>query len=197
MHESLSQKLRVLRAQKGWTLTEAARRAHVGRDTLSDLERGRQHPFMPTLAKIAQGYGVPVEDLLVEEEPALLGKGDASAPGQAEDPNEWLLGLFRDAEAAYRPDGIPLDWSAETFDRIISRLGETAIRAAGIDLRAGNQERAVEMLRLLVQVTINLEARKARLEEPTRAPERPQTKLPREDLGDPEALDKELDRHAA
>jgi transcriptional regulator with XRE-family HTH domain len=60
-----------LRAQRGMTLVEAAEQAGVGRDTLSDLERGRRHPVMPTLAKIAQGYGVPVEDLL--EEPALAG----------------------------------------------------------------------------------------------------------------------------
>jgi len=53
------------------TLVEAAEQTGVGRDTLSDLERGRRHPVMPTLAKIAQGYGVPVEDLL--EEPALAG----------------------------------------------------------------------------------------------------------------------------
>jgi transcriptional regulator with XRE-family HTH domain len=57
------------------TLVEAAEQTGVGRDTLSDLERGRRHPVMPTLAKIAQGYGVPVEDLL--EEPALAGKDEA------------------------------------------------------------------------------------------------------------------------
>ncbi len=53
-------------------MIEAAEQAGVGRDTLSDLERGRRHPVMPTLAKIARGYDVPVEDLL--EEPALAGK---------------------------------------------------------------------------------------------------------------------------
>ena len=68
---SLAERLRVLRAQRGMTLVEAAEQVGVGRDTLSDLERGRRHPVMPTLAKIAQGYGVPVEDLL--EEPALAG----------------------------------------------------------------------------------------------------------------------------
>jgi transcriptional regulator with XRE-family HTH domain len=61
---SLAERLRVLRAQRGMTLVEAAERTGVGRDTLSDLERGRRHPTVPTLAKIAQGYGVPVEDLL-------------------------------------------------------------------------------------------------------------------------------------
>jgi transcriptional regulator with XRE-family HTH domain len=87
-HESLPAKLRVLRARQGLTLIEAAERLGIGRDTLSDLERGNRHPVMPTLAKIARGYGVPVEDLL--EEPALagVGQGKADAPqdtGQPED----------------------------------------------------------------------------------------------------------------
>jgi transcriptional regulator with XRE-family HTH domain len=52
------------------TLIQAAERLGIGRDTLSDLERGNRHPVMPTLAKIAEGYDVPVEELL--EEPASL-----------------------------------------------------------------------------------------------------------------------------
>jgi transcriptional regulator with XRE-family HTH domain len=76
MHESLPAKLRVLRARQGLTLIEAAEKLGIGRDTLSDLERGRRHPVMPTLAKIAEGYGVPVEELL--EEP--VGAGKAEAP---------------------------------------------------------------------------------------------------------------------
>src|SRR5215218_11014006 len=79
---SLAERLRVLRAQRGMTLVEAAEQTGVGRDTLSDLERGRRHPVMPTLAKIARGYGVPVEELL--EEPA----GFAELAGKAEAPQE-------------------------------------------------------------------------------------------------------------
>src|SRR5918995_7298510 len=75
MQGSLAEQLRVLRARMGLSLTEAASRAGVTRDTLSDLEHGKRQPYMPTLAKIAQGYGVPVEDLL--EEPTLAGKGEA------------------------------------------------------------------------------------------------------------------------
>jgi transcriptional regulator with XRE-family HTH domain len=62
--EWLPAKLRLLRAQKGLTLIEAAERIGIGRDTLSDLERGRRHPVMPTLVKIAQGYEVPIEELV-------------------------------------------------------------------------------------------------------------------------------------
>jgi transcriptional regulator with XRE-family HTH domain len=75
MQGSLAEKLRVLRARMGLSLTEAASRAGVTRDTLSDLEHGKRQPYMPTLAKIAAGYGVPVEELL--EEPALAGKAEA------------------------------------------------------------------------------------------------------------------------
>jgi transcriptional regulator with XRE-family HTH domain len=69
MQGSLAERLRVLRAQRGLTLVEAAKKAGIGRDTLSDLERGRRHPVMPTLARIAEGYDVPVEELLEEPVP--------------------------------------------------------------------------------------------------------------------------------
>jgi len=80
MHGSLPAKLQVLRARQGLTLIEAAEKIGIGRDTLSDLERGNRHPVMPTLAKIAQGYGVPVDELL--EEPVPL--AEASETGQSE-----------------------------------------------------------------------------------------------------------------
>ena len=80
MQGSLAEKLRVLRARMGLSLTEAAARAGVTRDTLSDLEHGKRHPYMPTLSKIAAGYGVPVEELLGE--PALAEKVEAPDTGQ-------------------------------------------------------------------------------------------------------------------
>jgi transcriptional regulator with XRE-family HTH domain len=86
MHGSLPAKLQVLRARQGLTLIEAAEKIGIGRDTLSDLERGNRHPVMPTLAKIAQGYGVPVEDLL--EEPVPLDE----APREAGRPSEDIEG---------------------------------------------------------------------------------------------------------
>jgi transcriptional regulator with XRE-family HTH domain len=89
MPGSLAERLRVLRAQRGLTLLEAAEKTGVGRDTLSDLERGRRHPVMPTLTKIAQGYGVPVEDLL--EEPVTAGKVKAPHSGAGEPIDATIL----------------------------------------------------------------------------------------------------------
>jgi transcriptional regulator with XRE-family HTH domain len=76
MQTSLGHKLRVLRAERGLTLREAASETGVAKETISDIERGVRHPHDVTLSKIAQGYGVPVEELL--EEPVPL--ADAPPP---------------------------------------------------------------------------------------------------------------------
>jgi transcriptional regulator with XRE-family HTH domain len=89
MQRSLAERLRVLRARKGLSLLAASEELGVDRHTLRDLELGQgRTPRYPTLAKIAEGYGVPVEDLL--EEPVPLAEGqearpshEAQAPGSA------------------------------------------------------------------------------------------------------------------
>jgi transcriptional regulator with XRE-family HTH domain len=68
MQTSLAERLRIIRAQQGLTLVQAAEKIGVDRHTLRDLELGRRSPYFPTVEKIAKGYGVPVEELL--EEPA-------------------------------------------------------------------------------------------------------------------------------
>jgi transcriptional regulator with XRE-family HTH domain len=67
----LAEKLRILRARKGLSLLAASEQLGIDRHTLRDLELGRgRTPRYPTLAKIAEGYEVPVEDLL-EDGPSL------------------------------------------------------------------------------------------------------------------------------
>lgn len=75
MQGSLSTRLRVLRAERGVTLREAAGLTGVRAGTLSELERGLHRPHDITLSRIARGYGIPVEELL--EDPVLLGKAEA------------------------------------------------------------------------------------------------------------------------
>jgi transcriptional regulator with XRE-family HTH domain len=70
MQESLATKLRVLRAERGLTLRQAADRVRVRPATLSDIEHGRSQPHDVTLAKIAKAYGVPLADLLEEPVPS-------------------------------------------------------------------------------------------------------------------------------
>jgi transcriptional regulator with XRE-family HTH domain len=61
-------KLRVLREERGLTQKEAAELADVSPRTLTYLESGKRPPSMPTVTKIARAYGVPVEELVEEEE---------------------------------------------------------------------------------------------------------------------------------
>jgi len=94
-HGSLALKLRVLRAERALTIEQAAARAGVMPETISDAERGRRHPYVPTLRKIAEGYGVPIEELLAQEsgeEPLLAGAGQGkgkapqeTGPSEAQD----------------------------------------------------------------------------------------------------------------
>lgn len=94
---SLAHRLRVLRAERGLTLREAASLTGVAKETISDIERGLRHPHDPTLAKIAKGYGVPVEELL--EEPVLAGKDEAPSPAGPEEQQRPSLDQVRDVFA--------------------------------------------------------------------------------------------------
>jgi transcriptional regulator with XRE-family HTH domain len=64
MQGLLPRKLRMLRAERGLTLRQVAALTGVAKETLSDLERGRRRPHDVTLAKLAEGYGVPLEELI-------------------------------------------------------------------------------------------------------------------------------------
>jgi len=77
---SLAMQLRVLRAERQLSLREASKQTGVDKVALSRYERGLAHPQDRTLGKIAEGYGVPVEELLGLEEPLPL--GDAPAGGE-------------------------------------------------------------------------------------------------------------------
>src|SRR5215203_243244 len=84
MQESLAERLRVLRAQQGLSLTEASEKIGVNRHTLRDLELGKREPYGPTIRKIAEGYAVPVAQLFEEPAVPLADAPEAGLTGQAE-----------------------------------------------------------------------------------------------------------------
>jgi transcriptional regulator with XRE-family HTH domain len=88
--ESLGRKLQLLRAERGLTLVQASALTGVTRGTLSELESGKRVAYMPTLSKIAEGYGVDVRELLLEE-PVPLGEalGEAGQAVKGPDPAVW------------------------------------------------------------------------------------------------------------
>ncbi len=64
MQSLLPERLRMARMERGLSLRKAAKLTGVTKETLSELERGLRSPHPPTLFKIAQGYGLRVQDLL-------------------------------------------------------------------------------------------------------------------------------------
>ena len=56
-------KVRELRKARGWLQRDLADRAGVNMQTVSNLERGRHAPELPTLRKIAGALRVALPDL--------------------------------------------------------------------------------------------------------------------------------------
>ncbi len=74
----LSQRLRELRVERGWSLDELAKRSKVSRATLSRLENAEVSPTTSVLGKLCAVYGLPMSRLLrmVEENFAPLVRRD-------------------------------------------------------------------------------------------------------------------------
>ncbi|HWL72127.1 MAG TPA: helix-turn-helix transcriptional regulator [Geminicoccus sp.] len=57
-------RLRGLLAQRGWSQSELARRARIGRDNISGYVRGQNLPGPTILNRIAEALGVDVSELV-------------------------------------------------------------------------------------------------------------------------------------
>jgi len=77
----IAQRLKALRAERGWSLDELARRCDVSRATLSRLENAEVSPTASVLGKLCAAYGLTMSRLmhLVEDDFAPLIRRDAQA----------------------------------------------------------------------------------------------------------------------
>ncbi|MCY6958411.1 helix-turn-helix transcriptional regulator [Clostridium brassicae] len=58
-----NKKLEILRAVKGWTQVEAAKRCNTHQKLYWSWEKGKTHPSKKSQAAIASAYDVEVEDI--------------------------------------------------------------------------------------------------------------------------------------
>ena len=65
---SLSDNLRALRKQKGYSQEQLAARLNVSRQAVSKWENGASDPSTSNLLALAKLYGISAEDLLKEVE---------------------------------------------------------------------------------------------------------------------------------
>jgi transcriptional regulator with XRE-family HTH domain len=161
VQHSLPTKLRVLRAERGWSLSDAEKASGVARETIGDLERGRRHPYDTTLAKLARAYQVDLAELLEARDE----EGKAGAPqgsGHEEKPPtknidpQALLTRIRDLGAENRrlqkalhegPTLLNLEQQHALVDKVAQLEGDNAQLQKA--LRAENKDTL--LVRLLEQ----------------------------------------------
>jgi putative transcriptional regulator len=57
----MENRLKALRAERGWSQAELAERLDVSRQTVNAIETGKYDPSLPLAFKIARLFGHPIE----------------------------------------------------------------------------------------------------------------------------------------
>jgi transcriptional regulator with XRE-family HTH domain len=139
--DSLARNLRVLRAERGMTLTEASRLSGVNISTISSLEHGERGAYTATLRKLADAYGITLTELLGEASPVVVGKADAPDAGHL---FEAALGDVMEALHKTRADlgALKRVTSTEDIRRTLkaAEADQTELEEAVYKLRAILQE---------------------------------------------------------
>jgi putative transcriptional regulator len=58
-------RLRVLRAERGWSQADLASRLEVSRQSVNAIETGKYDPSLPLAFRIAELFDLPIEDVFV------------------------------------------------------------------------------------------------------------------------------------
>jgi putative transcriptional regulator len=64
----MKNRLHILRAERNWSQNELAERLSVSRQTVNALETGKYDPSLPLAFKIAQLFGLRIEEVFFPEE---------------------------------------------------------------------------------------------------------------------------------
>lgn len=59
----MKNKLRVLRAERGWSQADLAQRLDVSRQSVNAIETGKYDPSLPLALRIARLFEMPVETI--------------------------------------------------------------------------------------------------------------------------------------
>jgi putative transcriptional regulator len=61
----MENRLRVLRAQRGWSQQDLGQRLEVSRQSINAIETGKYDPSLPLAFRIAELFGLPIEEIFV------------------------------------------------------------------------------------------------------------------------------------
>ena len=59
----MKNRLKILRAERGWTQADLAEAMDVTRQTVHAIEKGKYDPSLPLAFKIAQVFDMPIEQI--------------------------------------------------------------------------------------------------------------------------------------
>ena len=59
----MNNRLKALRAERGWSQGDLAERLEVSRQSVNAIETGRYDPSLPLAFKIAELFGLSIEDI--------------------------------------------------------------------------------------------------------------------------------------
>lgn len=68
----MENRLKELRAERGWSQADLAEKLDVSRQTVNSLERGKYDPSLPLAFRIAGVFALPIEQIFSP------GEGDAA-----------------------------------------------------------------------------------------------------------------------
>ncbi len=63
----MTNRLRVLRAERGWTQADLALALEVSRQTVNAIETGKYDPSLPLAFKLARLFGRPIEEIFQDQ----------------------------------------------------------------------------------------------------------------------------------
>ena len=64
----MKNRLKVLRAERDWSQQDLATRLTVSRQSVNAIETGRYDPSLPLAFRIADGFGLAIEEIFLREE---------------------------------------------------------------------------------------------------------------------------------
>jgi len=60
-------RIRVLRAERRWSQADLAERVSVSRNSINSIENGKVDPSLPLAFRIADAFGLTVEEVFLRE----------------------------------------------------------------------------------------------------------------------------------
>lgn len=61
----MENRLKMMRAQRGWSQSDLAGRLEVSRQSVNAIETGRYDPSLPLAFRIAELFDLPIEEVFV------------------------------------------------------------------------------------------------------------------------------------